>query len=81
LQELSRASGGEFGAPEYFEGQGDREDVPAYLRYEGQVRNRHLGKKETAILIKDVWKEKTAANAETVCLLNKLYYHYAKRNT
>ncbi|KAF6022920.1 TSNAXIP1 [Bugula neritina] len=65
LQELSRASGGEFGAPEYFEGQGDREDVPAYLRYEGQVRNRHLGKKETAILIKDVWKEKTAANAET----------------
>ncbi|KAF6034731.1 TSNAXIP1 [Bugula neritina] len=46
-------------------GQGDREDVPAYLRYEGQVRNRHLGKKETAILIKDVWKEKTAANAET----------------
>ncbi|XP_067930159.1 translin-associated factor X-interacting protein 1-like [Watersipora subatra] len=62
LKELSRASGGEFGAPEYFEGQGEEDDVPVYLRYQGQVRNRHIGKKETAKIIKDIWKEKSLLN-------------------
>lgn len=38
--------------------QGDTEEVPAYLRFEGQVKKRHFRKKETLQLIKDVWKEK-----------------------
>lgn len=38
--------------------QGAGTDVPAYLRFEGQVRNRHLGKRETSLLVKDIWKQR-----------------------
>lgn len=36
------------------------------MRYEGQVRNRHFGKRETALLIKDIWTAKAAAEAEVI---------------
>lgn len=45
---------------------GEDEDVPTYLRYTGQVRNRHLGKRETAKLIKDLWTEKAIMEHKSV---------------
>ena len=42
--------------------------MPAYLRYEGQVRNRHLCLRDTILLITDVWKEKAIHDAQ-VCVL------------
>lgn len=38
--------------------------MPKFLRYEGQVRNRRLGKRDTSLLIKDIWQEKAAHDAE-----------------
>ena len=49
--------------------QGVSEEVPAYRQYEGQVRNRHLGKRETTMLIKDLWKEKAIADEANVSFI------------
>lgn len=38
--------------------------MPKFLRFEGQVRNRRLGKRDTSLLIKDIWQEKAAHDAE-----------------
>ena len=38
--------------------------MPMFLRFEGQVRNRRLGKRDTSLLIKDIWQEKAAHDAE-----------------
>lgn len=38
--------------------------MPKFLRYDGQVRNRRLGKRDTSLLIKDIWQEKAAHDAE-----------------
>ena len=40
------------------------EGVPKYLQYEGKVRNRRLGKRDCLLLIKDIWREKAAHDAE-----------------
>ncbi|CAL4100275.1 unnamed protein product, partial [Meganyctiphanes norvegica] len=37
---------------------GTENSVPVYLRYEGSIRNRRLGKNDILILINDIWKEK-----------------------
>ena len=47
-----------------FSQQGAGPEVPKFLRYEGQVRNRRLGKRDTSLLIKDIWQEKAAHDAE-----------------
>ena len=39
-------------------------EVPAYLRYEGPVRNRKIGKRDTALLIRDIWREKSDQDAK-----------------
>lgn len=49
---------------EYFTGQGTGPEVPKFLRFEGQVRNRRLGKRDMSLLIKDIWQEKAAHDAE-----------------
>ncbi|KAL8570488.1 hypothetical protein ACOMHN_034523 [Nucella lapillus] len=64
MQEITTSNGSEYGGAEYFDGQGTDETVPVYLRYEGQVRNRRLGKRDTLLMIRDIWREKTAADAE-----------------
>lgn len=38
--------------------------VPAYLRYDIQVRNRHLCLRDTVLLITDIWREKTIRDAD-----------------
>lgn len=42
----------------YFDGKGLSEDVPKYLRYEGQVYNRQFSKRDCALLIKDIWRRR-----------------------
>ncbi|KAK2189471.1 hypothetical protein NP493_106g07056 [Ridgeia piscesae] len=51
------------GHVEYFDGLGLDSSVPAYLRYEGQVRNRHLCLRDTILVITDIWKEKAIHDA------------------
>ncbi|NXJ83875.1 TXIP1 protein, partial [Trogon melanurus] len=43
-----------------FPGWGNSEEVPAYLRQEGEVKNKKLTKKDVVNILKDVWKEKIA---------------------
>ena len=64
LEELS-GGGGKGGRPsQYFDGRGNGEEVPKYLRYEGQVKNRHLAKRDCLLMVRDIWKEKNALDAE-----------------
>jgi hypothetical protein len=44
--------------------QGTGPGVPKYLQYEGRVRNRRLGKRDCTLLIRDIWREKAANDAE-----------------
>lgn len=39
--------------------QGTGPTVPKYLRFDGPVRNRRLGKRDCLLLIGDIWREKT----------------------
>ncbi|XP_045595105.2 translin-associated factor X-interacting protein 1 [Procambarus clarkii] len=43
---------------EFIDCKGVEAGVPAYLRYEGSVRNRRLGKRDLALIIDDIWREK-----------------------
>jgi len=62
---VNRCSGNDTSdTAEYFEGKGKGVEVPAYLRFEGKVRNRRLGRRDTALLIKDIWREKIAGGDE-----------------
>ncbi|ELT95990.1 hypothetical protein CAPTEDRAFT_174103 [Capitella teleta] len=63
LLEIQGATGSDSNA-EAFDGLGLGDEVPKYLRHEGQVRNRRLGKRDTALLIKDIWREKSTKDAE-----------------
>ena len=49
---------------EYFEGPGFGPNVPEFLQFEGQVRNRNLSKRDCLLVIKDVWQEKITADSE-----------------
>uniref|UniRef100_A0A8C8H9L0 Translin-associated factor X-interacting protein 1 N-terminal domain-containing protein n=1 Tax=Oncorhynchus tshawytscha TaxID=74940 RepID=A0A8C8H9L0_ONCTS len=43
---------------EFFTGLGTSDDVPIYLRYEGQLKNHRLKKNAVVRILKEVWKEK-----------------------
>ncbi|XP_069948667.1 translin-associated factor X-interacting protein 1-like [Cherax quadricarinatus] len=43
---------------EFIDCKGVEESVPVYLRYEGSVRNRRLGKRDVSLVIDDIWREK-----------------------
>ncbi|RXG61731.1 Translin-associated factor X-interacting protein 1, partial [Armadillidium vulgare] len=59
LNELSGPSTGlSLTTAEYLTCQGDSENVPAFLRYNGSVRNKKLTKRDTLILINDIWDER-----------------------
>lgn len=63
-QDIAIIQAGVSTGAEYFQGQGAGPEVPKFLRYDGQVRNRRLGKRDTSLLIKDIWQEKAAHDAE-----------------
>ncbi|KAK2189473.1 hypothetical protein NP493_106g07058 [Ridgeia piscesae] len=64
LNEITGSGGSDAAGAEYFDGMGMEEGVPKYLQYEGKVRNRRLGKRDCLLLIKDIWREKAAHDAE-----------------
>ncbi|XP_068693975.1 translin-associated factor X-interacting protein 1-like [Montipora foliosa] len=63
-QDIAIIQAGASTGAEYFQGQGTGPEIPKFLRFEGQVRNRRLGKRDTSLLIKDIWQEKAAHDAE-----------------
>ncbi|XP_074645033.1 translin-associated factor X-interacting protein 1-like [Tubulanus polymorphus] len=58
LNEIAGGSMGAADATENFEGRGTEEGVPEHLRFEGEVRNRKIAKRDCALLVQDIWKEK-----------------------
>ncbi|XP_074695467.1 LOW QUALITY PROTEIN: translin-associated factor X-interacting protein 1 [Strix aluco] len=48
-----------------FPGWGKGDNVPVYLRHEGEVKNKKLAKKDMVNILKDVWKEKIALEQQT----------------
>ena len=65
--------------------QGTGPSVPKYLSFDGPVRNRHLGKRDTLLLIRDIWREKAAVDAEvgmrvSLFLSDALLYKNALNN-
>ncbi|XP_070537284.1 translin-associated factor X-interacting protein 1-like [Ptychodera flava] len=61
---LAEIVGGDLSGADLIEGRGRGEDVPKYLRYEGKVKPRKIGKRDLGLLIKDVWREKTVYDNE-----------------
>ncbi|CAD5115419.1 DgyrCDS4394 [Dimorphilus gyrociliatus] len=64
LNEISGAASSDNTGAEYFDGLGTSELIPSYLQYEGKVRNRRLGKRDAALLIKDIWRQKMVKDSE-----------------
>lgn len=83
LQEIGSGGIVDSSGADYFDGQGTGPSVPQYLQFEGSVRNRKLGKRDTALLIRDIWREKSASDAErtdgTRESMTKFLYSYLKR--
>ncbi|KAF1611896.1 Translin-associated factor X-interacting protein 1, partial [Eudyptes chrysolophus] len=48
-----------------FPGWGKGDQVPVYLRHEGEVKNKKLTKKDVVNILKDVWREKIALEQQT----------------
>lgn len=40
-----------------------------YLRYEGQVKNKKLNKKDVVNIVKEIWKEKVSADLQVLFIL------------
>ncbi|KAK7070358.1 hypothetical protein SK128_012912 [Halocaridina rubra] len=47
---------------EFIDCKGKEPGVPAYLRYEGSVRNRCLGKRDLMLIVEDIWAVKRKLN-------------------
>ncbi|XP_067905637.1 translin-associated factor X-interacting protein 1 [Heterodontus francisci] len=50
---------------DYFEGLGTGEDVIVYLRHGGLIKNVNLGQEDITKLLKEIWKEKMAADLQS----------------
>ncbi|KAJ1503339.1 Translin-associated factor X-interacting protein 1 [Coelomomyces lativittatus] len=71
----------------YFLGLGVSANIPRYLRGKGRIRNRCLSRKSCALLIRDIWSEKTKFDIEKKLqgkpssLGHFLYLYLSKRFT
>uniref|UniRef100_A0A8C8RF30 Translin associated factor X interacting protein 1 n=1 Tax=Pelusios castaneus TaxID=367368 RepID=A0A8C8RF30_9SAUR len=62
-----------------FPGLGKGDKVPVYLRYEGQVKNKKLNKKEVVNILKEIWKEKVSADQQVfIFFLSYLQKRYGE---
>lgn len=57
LNELA-GTGSSAKSVDFFDGLGLGDEVPAHMRYEGQVKNRRISRRDAALLIRDIWREK-----------------------
>ena len=44
--------------------EGDISEIPRFLRCEGEIVNRRIGKRDCAVLINDIWKERIRSKIE-----------------
>ena len=44
--------------------EGDISEIPRFLRCEGEIVNRRIGKRDCAVLINDIWKERVRSKIE-----------------
>ncbi|XP_043937401.1 translin-associated factor X-interacting protein 1 isoform X2 [Protopterus annectens] len=49
---------------EYINGLGIGNDIPLYLRYDGQIKHMKLSQKDLFNIVKDIWKEKTPTDQQ-----------------
>ena len=49
----------------YFAGRGTGDDVPAFLRFNGRVRNRHLSKGQVERIVRTVWVRGSSSATRT----------------
>ena len=65
----------------FFTGAGVGKEVPAFLRSAGKIRNRHLSKKDTEMVVREVWQRKQQHDRERGRLdmnLADFFYFYLK---
>lgn len=43
---------------DFLTGLGTGENVPLHLRYDGQIKNRHLTKRDACMIVTEIWKER-----------------------
>lgn len=58
-----------------FPGQGLSDEVPPHLRYEAELKNRKLSRRDAALVIKDIWTEKENTRNK-VCNVDELMLGY-----
>lgn len=64
LTEIQSGGFADTAGADYFDPQGTGPEVPVYLRHAEPVRNRRLSKRDTALLVRDIWRTKSAQDAE-----------------
>ncbi|XP_072374436.1 translin-associated factor X-interacting protein 1 isoform X2 [Scyliorhinus torazame] len=66
---------------DYFEGLGTGEDVFAYLRHDGLIKNVNLAKKSISKVLKEIWSEKMAADLQsgTKSSLPEFFYNFLQK--
>ncbi|XP_059164929.1 translin-associated factor X-interacting protein 1-like [Physella acuta] len=82
LQEIQSGGTGDTVGTDYFDPLGTGPEVPIYLRTTEPVRNRRLSKRDAVLLIRDVWKSKSAKDAERTDgkrqNMGEFFYEYLK---
>ncbi len=65
----------------YFLGLGSSSDIPKFLRFQGKVRNRNLGRIDLQVLIDMIWKEfEKLTDCDSVkCNLQECLYEFLKK--
>ncbi|GFN79179.1 translin-associated factor x-interacting protein 1 [Plakobranchus ocellatus] len=64
LSEIQSGGFADTAGADYFDPQGTGPEVPVYLQHSEPVRNRRLSKRDTALLVRDIWRTKSAQDAE-----------------
>ena len=75
-----KASSGTQNPSKYFVGLGTASNIPMYLRFTGQVRNRNISKADLETLVKTIWREKAIKEQEygIQYRLSEFFYDYLK---
>eukprot|EP00003_Mantamonas_plastica_P014178 TRINITY_DN2458_c1_g1_i1.p1 TRINITY_DN2458_c1_g1~~TRINITY_DN2458_c1_g1_i1.p1 ORF type:complete len:660 (-),score=286.69 TRINITY_DN2458_c1_g1_i1:7-1986(-) len=65
----------------FFTAIGTGQEVPDYLKAKGKIKNRNMTKRETELLVKDVWMRKQASDKKkgTMQALDVFFFEYLKQ--
>jgi len=79
---INEITGGGQTGSDYFTGYGTGLEIPFHLRYEGELKNRHINKRDAALTIYDIWKERGEYNAtesESINMSQFVFQYFKKR--